>query len=55
MSQTFLGEGIMDDVPNATKAERFTEFLRRLDAASPASTFGEDRQQLSDILNCRGG
>jgi hypothetical protein len=41
----------MDDIPNATKAERFAEFLRRLEAAAPATTFDEAFRQLSDILN----
>ena len=41
----------MDDVPNATKAERFAAFLRRLEVVSPASTFDEAYQQLSDVLN----
>jgi hypothetical protein len=46
-----FGEDVMDDVPNATKAERFAEFLRRLEAAAPATTFDEAFRQLSDILN----
>jgi hypothetical protein len=37
--------------PDAGKAERFAEFLRRLGAAAPASTFDEAFRQLSDILN----
>jgi hypothetical protein len=41
----------MDDVPNPTKAERFAEFLRRLEVVAPASTFDEAYQQLSDVLN----
>ncbi len=41
----------MDDVPNATKAQRFAEFLRRLDALAPSSTFDEAYQQMSDVLN----
>ena len=41
----------MDDVPNPTKAERFREFLRRLEIAALASTFDEAYQQLSDVLN----
>jgi hypothetical protein len=36
---------------DATKAERFAEFLRRLSAAPPASGFDEAFQQLADILN----
>jgi hypothetical protein len=34
-----------------TKAERFTEFLRRLGAAPAASSFTEAFRQLGDILN----
>ena len=41
----------MSDGPEATKAERFAEFLRRLDAAPAASDFDEAYGQLSDILN----
>jgi hypothetical protein len=41
----------MDEPPNATKAERFAEFLRRIEAAPAASRFDEAFQQLSDILN----
>jgi hypothetical protein len=36
---------------NATKAERFAEFLRRLGAAPAASDFDEAYRQLGDILN----
>jgi hypothetical protein len=41
----------MTDGPDATKAERFAEFLRRLGAAPAASSFDEAYRQLSDILN----
>jgi len=41
----------MDNIPDATKTERFEEFLRRLSIAAPASSFDEAFQQLSDILN----
>jgi hypothetical protein len=41
----------MGDGPDATKAERFAEFLRRLGAAPTASAFDEAYRQLSDILN----
>jgi hypothetical protein len=37
--------------PDATKAERFAEFLRRLGAAPAASDFDEAYRQLCDILN----
>jgi hypothetical protein len=41
----------MADSPGATKAERFAEFLRRLEIAPAASTFDEAFGQLCDILN----
>lgn len=41
----------MGNDPDAAKAERFAEFLRRLDAAPTASDFEEAYRQLSDILN----
>jgi hypothetical protein len=41
----------MDQGQGATKAERFAEFLRRLEAAPAASGFDEAFWQLGDILN----
>src|SRR5262245_22493230 len=41
----------MAEGQDATKAERFAEFLRRLDAAPSASCFDEAYRQLGDILN----
>jgi hypothetical protein len=41
----------MSGSPDATKAQRFVEFLRRLAAAPAASDFDEAYHQLSDILN----
>ncbi len=41
----------MSDGPDARKAERFAEFLRRLHAAPAAASFDEAFQQLGDILN----
>ena len=37
--------------PDATKPERFAEFLRRLATAPTASDFDEGYRQLGDILN----
>ena len=36
---------------NPTKAERFEEFLRRLVAAPPASSFDEAYRLICDVLN----
>lgn len=36
---------------DATKTERFEEFLRRLEVASPASNFDEAYRQVCDLLN----
>ena len=41
----------MGDGPDATKAERFAEFLRRLGTAPAASDFDEAYRQIGDILN----
>jgi hypothetical protein len=41
----------MGDGQDATKAERFAEFLRRLGVAPPASSFEEAFGQLGDVLN----
>jgi hypothetical protein len=41
----------MGNGPDASKAARFAEFLRRLGAAPAASTFAEAFHQLGDILN----
>jgi hypothetical protein len=41
----------MADGPDATKAQRFAEFLQRLSAAPAASNFDEAYRQLCDILN----
>ena len=41
----------MGDGPDATKSERFAEFLRRLGTAPAASDCDEAYRQLGDILN----
>ncbi len=45
-----IGEIAMDD-GSTSKAERFAEFLRRLDAAPLAANFDEAYRQVCDILN----
>jgi len=44
-------EGFSMDQQNPTKAERFEEFLRRLEAVPCASCFDEAYTQVCDILN----
>jgi hypothetical protein len=39
------------DQPHPPKGERFAEFLRRLGAAPPASSFDEAYRQVCEILN----
>jgi len=41
----------MPETPDASRAERVQEFLRRLATAPPASNHDEAMQQVADILN----
>jgi hypothetical protein len=51
ITESLEGVWAMADDTDATKAQRFAEFLRKLGAAPAASNFDEAYHQLCDILN----